>query len=276
MSTSLDLGGLLKYDLCSSKISTDSQLMNTSQASTAQKLLSYTQFSETRWTVIGRAQEGSASQVEEAMESLCSIYWYPAYAYVRRRGFGSEDAEDITQAFLAKMVTREVFQMADPTKGKFRAFLLHNLKFFISNWRDFQNAEKRGGGEQPISIDAEKAEGRYKYEPIDDTTPDQIFDRQWALTLLEHVLSDLRSYYQTKLGKEDLFESLKATVYGAKTSDSYAKIAAQFGVTENTIKTEVKRLRERYVRRLEAAIADTVGTEEEMDDEKQFLMNLFV
>lgn len=225
--------------------------------------------------MIMNAREGSESQVANALEYLCETYWYPVYAYVRRRGHKGEDAQDITQAFLARMVHREIFQKADPTKGKLRAFMLNNLKFFLNNWRNKEIALKRGGGSKPLSINVEWAENRYQFEPVDDLTPDKLFDRRWALTLLEEVLKKLKDYYRDELAKEDLFQTLKPTICGGKTSKPYAVIAERFGVKENTIKAEVKRLRDRYIRRLEAAIGDTVGTEEEMDDEKQYLMSLF-
>jgi RNA polymerase sigma-70 factor (ECF subfamily) len=228
-------------------------------------------FVTTHWSLVVSAGRNDTPHARDALEKLCRSYWFPIYAFVRRQGHGPHDAQDLTQEFFARLLEKKQLAGADPVRGRFRSFLLASLKHFLANEWDKANAQKRGGGRVLIPIDVATAETSCGFEPADNLTADIIFERRWALTLLEHVLGRLRAEY-VRDGKENLFEQLKPTLTEASRTVAYAEIATRLGTTEGAVKVAVHRLRQRYREVLRAEIADTVASPGEVDDE---IRNLF-
>jgi RNA polymerase sigma-70 factor (ECF subfamily) len=223
-------------------------------------------FVTTHWSlVIAAGQRGSPESVD-ALVTLCTTYWYPLYVFVRRQGYRPEDAQDLTQAFFAKLLEKNYVGDADRMRGKFRSFLLTSLKRFLSNERDYARAQKRGGGRPVMSLDFESAETRYVHEPADRMTPERLFERRWALTLLDRVLRRLHDEYAAA-GKLPLFERLKQFLTAEKGATRYGEVAQQAAMTEGAVKVAVHRLRKRYRNLLEDEIAQTVSHVEDVQDE---------
>jgi RNA polymerase sigma factor (sigma-70 family) len=228
-------------------------------------------FVTTHWSLVLSAGRSDSTHARDALEKLCRAYWFPIYAFVRRQGHSPEDAQDLTQAFFARVLAKNYFADADRAKGRFRSFLLASLKHFLANeWRKAK-AQKRGGGNIFIPIDVAHAETAFGFEPADNVTADKIFERRWALALLEQVLKKLREEY-VRDGKEKLFEQLKPTLTEASRAVRYVEIAARLDTSEGAVKTAVHRLRQRYRELLRAEIADTVASPGEVEDE---IRNLF-
>ena len=205
------------------------------------------------------------------MEKLCRTYWYPLYAYVRRQGHTPEDSQDFTQAFFARLLEKNYLETAEPEKGKFRSFLLIMFKRFLANEWDRANREKRGGGQQVISLDAASAETRYRAEPADTLTPEKAFARRWAWQLLEDVLNRLEKEYLAA-GKGKIFEGLHGFLTGENNQSPYAEIAARLRMSEGTLKVTVHRLRRRYRELLRLEVAHTVASPAEIDGEIRHLL----
>jgi RNA polymerase sigma-70 factor (ECF subfamily) len=214
----------------------------------------------------------ASPDAREALATLCQVYWYPLYAYVRRQGHSATDAQDLTQEFFARLLEKNYVGAADPAKGKFRSFLLASLKHFLANeWRR-ADAQKRGGGQVPLSLDFEGGETRFTLEPAYELTAEKLFERRWALTLLEQMLATLRDEF-ARSGKLALFEHLKPYLGGDASTVPYRQLAAELGMTEGAIKVSVHRLRRRCGELLRAAIARTVVGPEEVDEELRDLFN---
>ncbi|MGD0252586.1 MAG: sigma-70 family RNA polymerase sigma factor [Verrucomicrobiota bacterium] len=228
-------------------------------------------FVTTHWSVVLTAARSDTTRARAALENLCQTYWPPLYAYVRRRGYSPEDAQDLTQTFFARLLERNAVAGVDPAKGRFRSFLLASLKHFLANEWDKAKAQKRGGGQVMIPLDIKSAENSGGFEPADNLTAENIFERRWALTLLEQVLRRLRAEY-VRAGRENLFEQLKPTLTETSRTVAYAEIAIRLGTTEGAVKVAVHRLRQRYREVLRAEIADTVANPGEVEDE---IRNLF-
>ena len=229
-------------------------------------------FTPTHWSVVlAAAAHSDSASGRDALEKLCRNYWVPIYAFVRRQGHSPHDAQDLTQEFFARLLEKNYLADADRAKGRFRSFLLASLKHFLANEWDKANAQKRGGGRVLISIDADAVETSFGAELAHEITADKIFERRWALALLDQVLRRLRQEY-TRDGKEKQFEQLKQTLTEASRSVPYAEIAARLGITEGAVKVAVHRLRQRYRELLRAEIADTVASPAEIEDE---IRNLF-
>jgi RNA polymerase sigma factor (sigma-70 family) len=226
-------------------------------------------FATTRWTVVMQAGTDSPS-ARQALETLCRNYWYPLYAYVRRQGHGPHDAQDLTQTFFARLLEKNYLADVQREKGRFRSFLLASLKHFLANEWDRERALKRGGGQRLIALDDDSAESRYKLEPKDELSADKIYERRWALTLLDQVLSRLRSEFEAE-GKLEEFEMLKQYLSAGRTSVSYAHAAEKLGTTEGAVKVAVHRLRKRYRELLRAEIGQTVATASEIEAEIRYL-----
>jgi DNA-directed RNA polymerase specialized sigma24 family protein len=225
----------------------------------------------TRWTLITAAGRRGTPESRTALSDLCRLYWYPVYAFVRRRGHGAEDALDLTQGFFTRLIDKNDLADADRTRGRFRAWLLTAVKHYLANEWDKSVAQKRGGGRAVFSfdIDAGDAEDRYKLEPAHQITPERIFDRRWALTLLEETLTSLQSESAAG-GRLDLFHALKPmlTSDGRDSGDpTYRDLAKRLGTTEGALKVAAHRLRRRYRELLRDLIAQTVERTEEVDDE---------
>ena len=219
------------------------------------------------------ASEPHAGHAATALEALCRAYWYPLYAYVRRCGHSPPDAQDLTQEFFARLLEHNWIARADRHKGRFRSFLLMALKRFLANEWDKARTLKRGGQVRLISLRLDTAETRYSQEPADTSTPEQVFEKQWALALLESVLNQLRAE-DAGDGKAVLFDTLKPCLIGSRESQPYAALAADLEMTEGAVKVAVCRLRERYRERLKAEIAHTVASPAEVDEELHHLFRV--
>ena len=228
------------------------------------------QFAATRWTLVLAAAGGSQTpRVVAAMAELCRIYWYPLYAFIRRRGHAAHEAEDLTQEFFARLLEKHFLAAADREKGRFRTFLLMAVKRFLANEHDRTEAQKRGGGQRIVPLEGLEPETRYRQEPADTQTPERLFDQQWALTLLDQVLARLQAE-MTADGKVALFESIKGHLAGSR-DESYSATAARLVMTEGAVKVAVHRLRRRYRELLQEEIAHTVAGPEDLEEEIRYL-----
>ena len=229
-------------------------------------------FVTTHWSVVASAGGSDTTRARDALARLCQTYWYPLYAYVRRRGNSAHDAQDLTQAFFAHVLERQTLAAADPERGRFRSFLLGAMNHFLINEWHRARAQKRGGGSQTISLDLAAAEERFDLEPADHSSPDKIFEKQWALTLLGEVLNRLEAEYQRE-GRGVLFAALQQTLMGSRESQPYSELAAQLGMNENAIKVAVHRLRRRYRELVRDEIAGTVARTRDIEEEMRHLVN---
>jgi RNA polymerase sigma-70 factor (ECF subfamily) len=202
----------------------------------------------------------------EALASLCEAYWYPLYAYARRRGYDSDRAQELTQEFFAKLLEKQFLRDADPARGRFRSFLLAAMRHFLSNERDRVSAEKRGGRVAIVSMEVETAEGLYTREVPDNETPDVVFERRWALTTLERTLARLRAEFK-RAGKAALLARLEGFLTGDDDTVPYATVAEELGMSETAVKVAVHRLRKRYGALLRDEIRQTVSDPGDVDDE---------
>lgn len=230
-------------------------------------------FATTHWTIVFQAKDGTTSQAAVALNQLCHAYRAPIYAYLRRCGHAPADAEDITQEFFAHLLRHEFLAHLQHREGKFRSFLLKFLKHFLSDLRDKAAAIKRGGQVDHVYLDALEAEVRDMIEPAAGLTPDEVFERKWALTVMERSQNQLRESYRAD-GNVELFELLKDAGPGNSGSLSYAEIGAKLGLSEGTIKSAMHRMRQRHREILRAEIARTVAHPSEIDLEIQNLLNV--
>jgi RNA polymerase sigma-70 factor (ECF subfamily) len=227
-------------------------------------------FHTTHWSVVLAARDRDAPAAHAALAALCTAYWYPVYAFVRRKGHDADQAADLTQEFFARLLETDALASVDPRKGRFRSFLLAACSHFLANWHDRRRAAKRGGGRAPIAIEVRAAEDRYRLEPAHHTTPERLFEQRWALALLERVFDRLGQEYRDA-GKVALFEALKATLAGDPDAAPYAALARQLGLTERAVQMAVYRLRGRYGQILRELIAETVADPSEVDEEIRLL-----
>jgi DNA-directed RNA polymerase specialized sigma24 family protein len=227
-------------------------------------------FMSTAWTLVSAAAEES-TRSQEALESLCKLYWYPLYAYLRRRGHPSHEAEDLTQGFFLMFLRRQDVVRVRREKGRFRSFLLTALNHYVLDEATRSRAAKRGGGHSPLPLDVDSAETRYSLEPAHDLTAEKLFDRRWAMTLIDHTLDRLQSRYVDE-GKGSLFDALKPYLADRRSAQGYAELARSLGSTEGAVKVAVHRLRQRFQDLLRSAVADTVADEAEVDEEMRSLL----
>ena len=223
-------------------------------------------FATTHWSVVLAAGKPESTDYEPALETLCRTYWFPLYAFLRRQGYGSDKAEDCTQAFFASLLDKHGLRLADPKRGKFRSFLLTAFKHFLANERAYARAQKRGGDRNIISLNIENAENRYSLEPSDELSPDKLFERSWALTVLERTMARLHSE-TASAEKQQQFDLLKVYLTAEKSSVPYQKIAEKLRMTEGAVRVAVHRLRRRYRRLLRDEISQTVASEDQVDEE---------
>lgn len=229
-------------------------------------------FATTRWSVVLAARADTSSPgVHQALTTLCETYWYPLYGFLRSRGSSAEDAQDLTQAFFARLLEKHALRHADPSRGRFRSFLLASLKNFAANERDREIAGKRGGGAPMLSLEIESAEGRFQMEPPTDETPERVFDRRWALTLLDRVMSRLQAEMTARSEKPSSFDRLKIYLTGDVPHLSYAETASELGMSEGAVKVAVHRLRRRFRDLVRDEIAHTVSSPEDIEDELRHL-----
>jgi RNA polymerase sigma factor (sigma-70 family) len=216
--------------------------------------------------VLACAEDDNSVAAQEALASLFQIYWYPLYAYVRRRGYAEHDAEDLVQAFCVHLQEKHALAKADRERGRFRTFLLSSLQNFLANERERASAQKRGGGRELIRLDAEEADARYRLEPAHSMTPEVLFEKRWAHALLEQTVSDLRADFIAR-GKERLFEGLSTFLTSDLRETSYQAAATQLGLPLSAIKTTVHRLRRDYRAKLREEIGRIVSSPDEVEDE---------
>lgn len=228
-------------------------------------------FATTQWSLVLVAGDGDRQEAQQALATLCEAYWLPLYAYVRRRVPDRAEAQDLTQSFFGELLEKNFVASARPERGRFRAFLLTALKHFLSKEWERARAQKRGGGRAPISLDFALAESSLGLEPAAGLTPEQIFDRQWAITLLDKTIDRLASECATA-GKSRQFELLRGYLVGDSSGATYAEVAAELGSTEGAVKQGASRLRRRYRELLREEIAQTVASPEEVTEE---IHNLF-
>jgi RNA polymerase sigma factor (sigma-70 family) len=228
-------------------------------------------FATTHWSLVLAASEGRHTDgAREALTTLCETYWYPLYAFLRGRGHGPADAEDLTQAFFAMLLEKEVLRHADPARGRFRSFLLTALKNFAANVHARNTAAKRGGGAHLLPLDFEDAEGRFSLDPASSESPERSFDRRWALTLLDRAMFRLQDE-SLKRSKQEHFTALKPHLTGDEPQLSYAETAAALGMSEGAVKVAVHRLRRRFRDVVRDEISQTVASPDEIDDELRYL-----
>ena len=224
-------------------------------------------FETTQWSLVLAAGEGGSAA---ALERLCASYWLPVYAFVRRRGYRVEDAQDLTQGFFARLIEKGDLRAADRERGRFRSFLLTNCQYYLANERDRASAQKRGGGRAAIPIDFDQAPG-LEAALAHEETPERLYDRQWCLTLLDGVLTALRDEH-AGAGKAEVFDRLKEFLTGSEGAGSHAEAAADLGMTPGAVKVAVHRLRRRYRDELRRRVAETVASEADVDDEIRHLL----
>lgn len=230
-------------------------------------------FPETPWTALFQAK-AEDTLGNNALADLCQLYWYPVYAYIRRRGKTAHDTEDLTQEFFSQFLSRGDFGAADKAKGKMRSYLCTAVSHFLTQSRRAEQAQKRGNGQIILSIDAEIAEHRYGNEPVDSLTPEKLFERRWALTILDNALDELRAeYVQQKKG--ELFDALSGFLTGRDGAASYAEVASTLTMREDAVKMAAHRLRKRFRNLLCRHITATVESPEEVDEEIQWMMGAF-
>jgi RNA polymerase sigma factor (sigma-70 family) len=227
-------------------------------------------FATTHWTVVLAAGSGEMERSKVALEKLCQVYWFPLYAYVRRRGYSSHDAQDLTQGFFECLLKRQSLVHADPNRGRFRSFMLGAMNHFIADEWNKARAQKRGGKDTNISLDIEDAENRLDHNPARHDSPDVAFDKEWATALLNEVLNRLEQEYRSA-GKKDLFDGLSGALAGSRNSVSYAELAKRLSLTDGNARVAVHRLRKRYRELLLTEIANTVRSPEDINDELHHL-----
>jgi len=223
-------------------------------------------FASTHWSVVLAAGQRESPQADEALEKLCRTYWYPLYAYIRRQGYAMADAQDLTQSFFFHILSRGFLQRARPDKGKFRSFILGSLKFFLADELAKLQAQKRGGGRTMVFLDALSAEERYRLEPVEQMDAEKLFERRWAISLLERVLERLEGEF-VAAGKGAAFERLRDFLLGDRGSVTYHDTASALGMTEGAVKVAVHRMRQRYRELFGEEIAQTVADPAEIEQE---------
>jgi RNA polymerase sigma-70 factor (ECF subfamily) len=228
-------------------------------------------FATTQWSLVLAAGRRGSVDGEEALARLCSLYWYPIFAFVRRQGHPADEAQDLTQGFFARLLEKDDLRAADRSRGRFRSFLLSACQHFLANEWDRQLAGKRGGGQVPVSIDVAAAEGRYERALAHSETPERLYDRQWCLTLLAGVLDDLRLDYEAA-GRERVFDRLKDFLTAEEDAGTHADAARELGMSAAAVKVAVHRLRRRYREALRRRVAETVESATEVDDEIRHLL----
>ena len=227
-------------------------------------------FPTTRWTLVLAAADPRRKDARSALVSLCEGYWYPLYAYVRRRGYSADQAQDLTQEFFIRLLEGRYLDRADPEKGRFRSFILTSLRFFVADEADRQRAHKRGGGAVG-PLEFLSGEERYQREPAHDETPERIFERRWALSVLDRVVEKLRNEF-VQHGRPEHFDKLKVFLLGQSDAQPYAALAREMNTSEGAIKVAVHRLRKRYRELFRQEIADTVADPAEVESELRFLV----
>ncbi len=227
-------------------------------------------FATTHWSVVLTAGQAASPTAAAALEELCRTYWYPLYAFVRRKGHGPHDAQDLAQAFFARLLEKNYVAQADRERGRFRTFLLAALSHFLADEWDKARRRKRGGGRGMISFDSVSAEERYRLEPIDQLDAAKLYERRWVTTLFDKVLARLEQEFRDS-GKGELFNRLKSVLLAENSGSSYAQLGLPLGLKEDAVKQAVHRMRRRYRELFREEIAQTVAGPGEVEDELKHL-----
>ena len=241
---------------------------NTADRNTIHTLAGASDFPTTRWTLVVAAADPQRRESRSALASLCESYWYPLYAYVRRRGSLPDQAQDLTQEFFIRVLEGRYLDRADPEKGRFRAFILTSLKFFLADEGDRERAQKRGGG-AVLPLEFSTGEERYQREPAHDETPERVFERRWALSVLDRVVERLRNEF-VQHGRPEHFYRLKVFLLG-QSDAPYTVLAREMNTSEGALKVAIHRLRKRYRDLFRQEIADTVADPAEVESEIRYL-----
>jgi RNA polymerase sigma-70 factor (ECF subfamily) len=227
-------------------------------------------FQTTRWTLVRATRNLDSTEARQAIASLCELYWYPVYAFIRRSGHSEDDARDLTQAFFTRVIEKDAFQEARPERGKFRTFLLSSVRHFLANQRDAARAQKRGGGQALLSLEFEAGERRYVIDPPGDETPERTYERKWALEVIGQTMKALEARYR-QTNRQPLFQALQPFLTGDEPG-SYVEIAEQMATTDGALRVAVHRLRQQFGLALRETIAETVERPEDVDDELRHLL----
>jgi RNA polymerase sigma-70 factor (ECF subfamily) len=227
-------------------------------------------FTTTRWSLVVAAGDAASPDAESALAALCEAYWFPVYAFIRRSGSSQDAARDLTQAFFTRVLEKNYFKDAREDRGRFRSFLLTSVRHFLSNQRDWDRAAKRGGGQPLLSIEVDDGERQYQREPVEHETPEHVYERRWAMTVLAAALNRVATRYQQG-DKPKLFARLKPFLTGEE-PESYAALSAELGMTDGALRVAVHRLRKQFVACLRDAIAETVTAPEDVEEELRHLL----
>jgi RNA polymerase sigma factor (sigma-70 family) len=230
-------------------------------------------FATTHWSVVLAAGQTNSPEMEAALEALCKSYWFPIYSYIRRRGHEHQNALDLAQGFFEMLLEKKNLAGIDPHRGRFRSFLLTVLNGYLANQYDRETAQKRGGGKKIISLDDDTIENRYQLEPATNLTPDKIYERHWAVAVMQKALDDLAAEFSSA-GKTRLFEALKIYLTTEPSAGDYKIIAQQLNMKEGGIAVSVYRMRQRYRELVRGVVANTVSNPMEIDDEMRHLLEL--
>jgi len=229
-------------------------------------------FATTQWSLVRAAGASGTPESQVALEDLCQAYWHPLYGFIRRSGCSATEAQDLTQGFIVSLLSRDAIGLADPQRGRFRSFLLGSLNKFLVDQHRRENAQKRGGGQTIFSIDAATAEERYHREPVDQLTPEKIFQRQWAVTMLERAQARLQQSY-LESGQADLLEQLMPHLRRDQDRLPYRDIAKRLNMQENAVKVAAHRLKKKYREALRSEILQTLDSPDELEDELKQLFS---
>jgi RNA polymerase sigma-70 factor (ECF subfamily) len=230
-------------------------------------------FETTRWSLVLSARADTGSQARSALATLCEAYWYPLWAFVRHQGYDVDAASDLTQGYFSLLLEKNYLGDVNPSAGKFRSFMVGSMKHYLSKERVRERALKRGGGTTPISLDAERAEGRYRLEPAENMTPEMVFERHWALTAAERAIAELQADLERQ-GKAGHFEQLEVFLLGGEPLPPYKEVAARLGMSEGAVKVAIHRLRKRLGGLLRDEVAETVVDESDIDAELRHLLEV--
>ena len=241
-----------------------------SATSAPERAAASARFADTRWSVVLRAGGGADGDAATALENLCRLYWYPVYAWIRGRGHGPEESQDLTQDFFASLLRRESLAGVSQEKGRFRTFLIRSIQYFLADHLAWKNAARRGGGRPPLELDALEPEKRYTLEPATNDAPDAAFDRRWTQVLVTQALQRLEDE-QRAAGRGEMMETLRDFIGGAPDTGEYARAAQALAISQNAVAVTVRRLRMRCRELIMAAIMETVETREEAEAELRAL-----
>ena len=229
-------------------------------------------FATTRWSLILAAGDPGSPQASSALASLCEIYWFPVYAFIRRTGASPDDARDLTQAFFTRVLEKGYFGEAKRERGRFRSFLLTAVRHFLSNERDAARAQKRGGGAAHLPLEYDDGERRYMLEPVDDLTPEHVYERRWALTVLDSAMTRLGGRY-AEPDRQKVFAELRPLLMGRE-DGAYAGAAAALGVSDGALRVALHRLRTQFAACLREVVSETVDEGDDVDEELQELLKV--